>query len=161
VSSTTHRTSRARNLGGDQAQGGIRRGTLAKPQFPWAGFSQRAVPLEGRADSSETAGTSGGDRRRKRRTACGRMKASKGEPQGRVRDEISPIGRAGSKASRGCETLRAQHNQRIGNSLEVCGSARLEKRRRGSNLERGVRRVCGPGNWSGNPDACGGTKVRL
>jgi hypothetical protein len=40
-----------------------------------------------------------------------RSKASKGEPQEWNRDEISPGDHMGSKAARGCETLRSQHNR--------------------------------------------------
>jgi hypothetical protein len=37
-----------------------------------------------------------------------RSKASKGEPHERDRDGISSAGLGGSKAARGCETLRSQ-----------------------------------------------------
>lgn len=60
-------------------------------QYPWRGGRILRKPWE----PQEGTGVENGVRR------CERMKASKGEPQGRIRDEISPIGPVGSKASRG------------------------------------------------------------
>jgi hypothetical protein len=57
-------------------------------------------------NGSETSGGSWWVERPARRSP--RSKASKGEPQTRDRDGISPAGLGGSNASRGCETLRAQ-----------------------------------------------------
>jgi hypothetical protein len=75
---------------------------LAKPQLPWVGFPQRAVPLERRFGSSEPKGNlRRGPAFEKSVRRGGRKKASRGEPQERIWDEISPIGRTGSKASRG------------------------------------------------------------
>jgi hypothetical protein len=53
-------------------------------------------------------------------------KASKGKPHEWHRDEISSAGRGGSKASRGCETLRAKQN-RMGWVPPDRGSPRLGK----------------------------------
>jgi hypothetical protein len=58
------------------------------------------------AKGQETSGGSWRIERSARRSS--RSKASKGEPQTRDRDGISPAGLGGSNASRGCETLRAQ-----------------------------------------------------
>jgi len=70
-------------------------GARRRPQGRFCRVSQR----------QEGSGARKGVRR------CGGSKTSKGEPQGRERDEIGPTGQGGSKASRGCETLRAQQNR--------------------------------------------------
>jgi hypothetical protein len=77
-------------------------------------------------------------------------RASKGhEPQERDRDETSPIGRAGSNASRGCETLRAQPVASVGSMPQLDSfqgdgrSARLEKRCRGEEASEGCGRSRG------------------
>jgi hypothetical protein len=98
------------------------------PRATWAGFATRTNP-------GEAGSIFGSNRNLMRESALEEgvrrgagMKASRREPQERDRDETSPTGRAGSKASRGCETLRAQHNRRIGISPGVRGSAWLARR---------------------------------
>jgi hypothetical protein len=56
-----------------------------------------------------------GSRRSKERTALREDQNLEGKPQERDRDGISPADCSGSKASRGCETLRTQRNQWFGN----------------------------------------------
>jgi len=104
----SHPAGRARNLGGAQPQGGIRLGSWLNPkasvrdprdeQSPEAAMRRlrRIQPREGH-----------GARKSVRR--FGGTKASKGEPHERIRDGISPAGREGSKASKGCESPRTQH----------------------------------------------------
>jgi hypothetical protein len=50
------------------------------------------------------------------------IKTLKGGPHERDQDGISLAGRGGSKASRGCETLRAQLNRMRWDSPGLCGS---------------------------------------
>jgi len=52
-----------------------------------------------------------GQRRSKERTAPSRDQGPEGKPQERDRDETGPAGCGGSKASRGCKTLWAQHDR--------------------------------------------------
>lgn len=76
--------------------------------------------------------TPGGKRRSRGRTASHRgAKPRRVEPHERSRDETSSAGCGGSKASRGHQTLRAQHNQWVGIPLELCGSPQTPKRWRG------------------------------
>lgn len=87
-------------------------GHLANPQGPgrdFRGVSNPEVGSESVSALEDKPQEGGGVRKDVRRR--GRRKALKGEPQGRIRDEISSIGHEGSKTPRGRETLRVEHNR--------------------------------------------------
>jgi hypothetical protein len=90
--------------------------------------------------------------------AAVRMKAAKGEPQKWDRDETSPIGHAGSKASRGRETSRAQRNRCLWEMPGVCGSVWLEKHYRGTQPRKG--QAVTDAAFAGRI-VCGGARVIL
>jgi len=102
---------KAGNLGRQNPKEAIDAGNPIKPRAcgravcgvknPWRGSRNPQDP----AKPHEGLGVREGVRHR------GRSKTSKGEPQERDRDGISPGGAAGSKASRGSETLRTQRNR--------------------------------------------------
>ena len=98
-----------RFLGGAETQGGIRLGSWLNPKAyvrdPWDEQSPGAAMRRSRRiQPREGHGVREGVRR------SGGRKAPKGKPHERDRDEISSAGREGSKASKGCETPRAQLN---------------------------------------------------
>jgi hypothetical protein len=106
-----------------KAHGGINGGVLVK--YPnaagWLRWVSKALERRGFGGGCPSGGppagseTSRGCRRAARLARRSpRSKAPKGEPQTRDRDGTSPAGLGGSKASRGCETLRAQ-------PFEPCG----------------------------------------
>jgi hypothetical protein len=108
----------------------------------WAGFSWCAANPGGVAlASARFTEPHEGDGAREGVRHHGRMKASKGQPHGRDRDETSPAGRGGSKASRGCETLRAQRNQRRWVCVGGMWLPAIGKTSKGRRTSEGARRV--------------------
>ena len=100
---------RARNLEEAESHGGIRPGLWLNPKARvrdprYEQSPEAAMRRSRRIQSREGHGVREGVRR------SGGRKASKGKPHERDWDEISPAGREGSKASRGCKTPRAKLN---------------------------------------------------
>jgi hypothetical protein len=108
---TAHRSRDSKDLGEGKAQGGIRRGPPAKPRDLRKGLALCAQPLRGGTASAEGVQAREGSGAREGVRHSARIKASEGEAQERNRNETSPAGRVGSKASRGCETLGTQRNR--------------------------------------------------
>jgi len=97
-----------------EPQGGTDADPPAKPRTRGRALRGVHEPLRGRLGSSRARLKPRGTRRPRGRTAPRRERGPEGKPQERDRDETSPAGRAGSKASRGCETLRAQPDRWVG-----------------------------------------------
>jgi hypothetical protein len=91
-----------------ETHGGTDADHPAKPRTPRAGSGWCVQALRGRPSPCAGAVQSRGQRRSRGRTTPPREQCLEGKPQERDRDGTSPAGDTGSKASRGCETLRAQ-----------------------------------------------------
>jgi hypothetical protein len=96
-----------------------------------------AIPVEEVAAETSRLKTRG-QRRSRERTAPSRDQGPEGKPQERDRDETGPAGCGGSKASRGCETLGAQHDRWDGSCRSDVAPRSWQNAEGESNLGRSV-----------------------